>query len=311
MTLQQQGNFITTIFQWIFLGILIKGSLLTHATENTIGEKSATMLKENLLCLDIGNSDMLVGLYEQDHLKFTLRYDTQASKTEDELGLFLIEALRYNAVPLNSITGICMSSVVPRHNRTTRAMGAKYFPQVRFFELNSETCGKDPRFPLKISYKNAQEVGSDLIANAIGGTQLYPKQNLIIIDMGTATTICAITKEPIFLGAAILPGMNACANALHTSTALLPHTQAIKASTRPPIGTHTTNECIQAGLYYGQLGSLKEIIMHIQEMFFKEEPAVVIATGGWAYLFEDEKLFTSIEPTLILKGMKHAFETTL
>lgn len=310
MIIQRRAKLITSLLKWAWLGILIKGGLLAHATEHTTGEKAASMREKSLLCLDIGNSDMLVGLYENDRLKFTLRYDTQASKTEDELGLFLIEALRYNEVQLNTITGICMSSVVPRHDRTTKAMGAKYFPQARFFELKPETCNKGLQSPLKISYKNSEEVGSDLIANAIGGTKLYPKQNLIIIDMGTATTVCAITKEATFLGAAILPGINACANALHISTALLPHAQAIKASTLPPIGTHTTNECIQAGLYYGQLGALKEIIRRTQVMFFQTEPALVIGTGGWAYLFDDEGIFKYIEPTLILKGMKHAFENS-
>jgi type III pantothenate kinase len=157
---------------------------------------------------------------------------------------------------------------------------------------------------LKIKYRNPLEVGADRIANAIAGVELFPNRNLIIVDFGTATTFCAISRTKEYLGGVIIAGIRISMEALESRTAKLPSVEITPTATT--LGKSTT-ESIQSGLYYGQMGMVKEICARLtQECFLSEDPAerpLIIATGGFAGLFEKDQLFDSIVPDLVLRGL--------
>jgi hypothetical protein len=138
------------------------------------------------------------------------------------------------------------------------------------------------------------------IANAIAATHLFAKKNLIIIDLGTATTFCAINKEKEYLGGSIATGLRLCMEALESKTAKLPAVEII--STADVLGRSTV-ESIQSGLFYGHLGIMKEISRRLSDECFDGEKPYIIGTGGFSSLFEKEKVFDTIQPDLVLKGL--------
>ncbi|HQU09139.1 MAG TPA: type III pantothenate kinase [Opitutales bacterium] len=262
-----------------------------------------------ILCLDVGNTDMLGGVYAGDVLKATFRYSTEDFGSADQLGLFLLSILKQNGFEPHTIQGISMGSVVPDCNWVIQKACGQYLPQARYYELNSAQCNATPLSPLRVKYKNGHEVGSDLIANALGAIQVYPGRNLLIVDMGTATTVCAVTKNKEFLGGAILPGASLWAQALSMNTAQLPEALVSRTTPLSALGTSTTVECIQSGIYYGQLGAIKEIIMRSKAEFFKGDTVMIIGTGGCASRYTAEKIFDHVMPELVLQGLLRAYLT--
>jgi type III pantothenate kinase len=189
--------------------------------------------------------------------------------------------------------------VVPSCDFTIRHTLALYF-KVPVFVLQSGV-----KTGLHIKYKNPNEVGADRIANAIGGTHHFPNKNLIIIDMGTATTVCAITKKRDYLGGTILPGMRLAMESLKTNTAKL---MEVDIETPATYVGRSTRESIQAGLYYGQLGALKEIIAGYKQEVYANEPVTVLGSGGFAQLYREKALFDVLLPDLVLQGLCVAYQ---
>ena len=161
---------------------------------------------------------------------------------------------------------------------------------------------------LKIKTSHPNEVGSDLIASAIAGSEKFPNKNLMIIDFGTATTYTAVNKSKEFLGVVIQAGIRVSMEALQMNAAKLPPVRILKPD--DALGKNTI-QSIQSGLYYGQLGAIKEIITHMQNSVFKGETPVVIGTGGFSTLFENEKIFNTTEPDLVLDGIRLALSYNL
>jgi type III pantothenate kinase len=159
------------------------------------------------------------------------------------------------------------------------------------------------RTGLKIDYQNPLEVGADRIANAIGGVHLYPGQDLLIIDMGTATTLCAIGKGRTYKGGVILPGLRMSMQALVSGTSKLAAVEIIRP--HQTLG-RTTAASIQAGLFHGHVGALNEIIGHVVQEEFNGQKPCVLATGGFAVLFENTGLYDRNLPELVLQGLKLA-----
>ena len=137
-----------------------------------------------ILALDIGNSQIFCGVFEREQLKVQVRYASKAQISSDEFGVFLRGALRENGVDPESIKTIGISSVVPELNYALRACSQKYF--------NVEPMILQPgvKTGLKVDYKDPKEVGSDRIADAIGAVKMFPNRDLILVDFGTATTVC-------------------------------------------------------------------------------------------------------------------------
>ena len=156
---------------------------------------------------------------------------------------------------------------------------------------------------LKLEVKNPLEVGSDRIATAIAAIEQFPNKNIIVIDYGTATTHCAISKNKAFLGGTITPGIKISMEALSQNTAKLPTVEIV--TPQETLGKTTVSN-IQAGIYYSQLGASKSIIANISREAFQGEKPIVIGTGGFARLFKDENIFDAIVPDLVLLGLKTA-----
>lgn len=255
-----------------------------------------------LLCLDVGNTHILGGVLDGDNLIARFRYSTSLIGTADQFGIFLISILQANHIAPESISATAVSSVVPSCDYTIRHTISLYLKS-RYFMLQAGV-----KTGLNIKYKNPNEVGADRIANAIGAMDAFPNQNLIIIDMGTATTLDVITKKRDYLGGAIFPGMRLSMESLSTNTAKL---MEVDIEAPSSFVGRTTRESIQAGLYYGQLGALKEIINGIKQETFNQEPALIIGTGGFSQLFRDKALFDVILPDLVLQGLSKAYEYSI
>ena len=247
-----------------------------------------------ILCLDIGNSQIFGGVFKGEDLKLSFRRNTLNNNSSDELGLFLKGVLRENHVDPNQIQNIACCSVVPDILHSLTNCCRKYFKKTPFILKPGMKSG------IKIKYSNPIEVGSDRIANSIAATHLYPKKNLIIIDFGTAMTFCAISKDQEYLGGMICAGVQISMKALEKNTAKLPKVEIIHP--RSVIGRSTV-ESIQSGLYYGTLGTIKEVVQQTTEEVFSEDPPLVIGTGGFARFFDHKGVFHSIDPELVLKGL--------
>ncbi len=253
-----------------------------------------------LLCLDVGNTHVLGGVLEQEKVLFHFRYATPFIGTADQFGIFLIQILQTNHISINTISAVAIASVVPGYDYTIKHTILQYFPHVRFFSLRSGV-----KTGLNIKYKNPNEVGADRIANAIGAVHAYPNQNLIIVDMGTATTVCAVTKQRDYLGGAIFPGLRLGMESLKNNTAKL---MEVNLEVPENFIGQTTRTSIQTGLYYGQLGGLREIIAGCKKKVFHDEPVMVIGTGGFSQLFREEALFDVVLPDLVLMGLAKAYQ---
>jgi len=250
-----------------------------------------------ILALDVGNSQIYCGVFAKEELVSQFRHASTARTTSDEIGVFLRGALRENAVDPEQIKTIAISSVVPELNYSLRACCQKYF------NLEPLLMRPGVKTGLKIAYKDPKEVGSDRIADAMGAVKLFPDRNLIVIDFGTATTVCAIGKDRTFLGGNIMPGVRLAMEALESKTAKLPSVEI--RPVRNAIGK-TTIDSIQNGLYWSNVGMVRELTRRITDEAFSDEAPLVIATGGFAPLFDREALFDHVVSDLILTGLMEA-----
>jgi len=246
-----------------------------------------------ILALDVGNTQIYGGVFEGERMKLSFRRNSKQGSSSDEVGIFLRMVLKENGIDPARIKQIVLCSVVPDVIYSLKGACVKYF------NINPFVLQAGVKTGLKIKYRNPLEVGADRIANSIAATQLYPGKNLIIVDLGTATTFCAITKDKEYLGGSIIAGLKLSMESLEAKTAKLPSVEIV--SMTEALG-RSTIESLQSGLYYGHLGSIREIIHHLQEECFAGEKPFVLGTGGFSSLFEKEKIFDVIIPDLVLKG---------
>jgi len=246
-----------------------------------------------ILCLDVGNTQMYGGAYDGEKLLFTFRKKGVEGLSSDELALFLGNILREQNLDPKSITAVGFCSVVPQVIHSLKNAVRKY--------LNIEpiTLGPGMKTGLKIKYKNPIEVGADRIANAMGANILFPKKNKILVDLGTATTFCLVNSDNDYLGGAIAPGPRISMEVLEEKTAMLPSVEIIQ-----PLNClgQTTIESIQSGIYFSQLGLIKELTNRYKNEVFDGD-AIVIGTGGFSSMFREEVIFDEIVPDLVLKGL--------
>ncbi len=250
-----------------------------------------------ILTLDVGNSQIYGGIFKNDSLIQQFRKSSKQGCSSDEIGLFLKQVVLEHDIQPSDIHEIAICSVVPDMIHSVGSACLKYFKIQPFLLRAGAKTG------LKIRYRNPLEVGADRIANAIAATTLFPGQNLIIVDFGTATTFCAISKDKDYLGGIILPGLRLAMEALESKTAQLPAVQIRK--TNVSIGRSTT-ESIQSGLYFGALHQVKGLVLQIKDEGFNGADCTVIGTGGFSRLFDDEKLFDQIIPELVHLGLRDA-----
>jgi type III pantothenate kinase len=251
------------------------------------------------LCLDVGNSHIYGGVYDADDVLLTFRKASKLGSSSDEYGLFFRSVLRENKIDPDLVSEIALCSVVPEVVYGISAACQKYF-DIRPFILQAGV-----KTGLKIQYRNPLEVGSDRIANAIAGVDLLPDENLIIVDLGTATTLCAVGKDRSYYGGVILPGLKMSMQALESGTSKL---GSVEITRKDVCLGRTTASSIQSGLYFGHLGALREIMHRIQQEEFAGQRPKVIATGGFAGLFENAGVFDLIVQDLVLRGLLAVLE---
>ncbi len=252
-----------------------------------------------LLTLDVGNSQIFCGVYDGEELKTTFRRTSSIRASSDEFGTFFRATLRENGVDPAEIdmAGIC--SVAPDAVHSLRNCFRKYFGFEPFLLQPGVKTG------LKIRYRNPLEVGADKIANAIGALSRFPGRNLLIIDFGTATTLCAVTKDKEYLGGIITPGINLSMAALESQTARLPVVEILRPA---EVLGRSTVESIQSGLYYGTLATVRSLVASVTKDHFAKDQPLVVGTGGFGRLFEQERLFDDFVPELPLVGLRRAVE---
>lgn len=252
-----------------------------------------------LLCLDIGNSQIYGGVFVKQEIRLRFRYDSKQASTSDQFGIFLRAVLRENGVDPKLIKDIAVASVVPNLDYSVRAACRKYFDSDPFMLTSTAKTG------LSIQYDNPEQVGADRIATAIAGANYFQGQPVIIVDLGTATTFDVINADKTYLGGVILAGIRLSMEALQSNTAKLSAVEIV--SPRSVIGK-TTKAGIQSGLFYGQVGMIRELTARISREAFAGVKPHIIGTGGFAYLFEHEQLFDAIMPDLVLDGLRLAHQ---
>ena len=252
-----------------------------------------------LLAIDIGNTQLFAGLFEDNQIVLRFRKSSKGKLTSDEYGLFLRSILRENGFDPEKITAISISSVVPDLLYSIHSACTKYF-KIRPLILKAGV-----KTGLEIQVHEPESVGGDRIANTIAAEFIYPGENKLIVDFGTATTYDVVTDKAEWRGGLIAPGLRTCMDALSLNTAKLPQVEIQKPDVL--VGTNTI-ENIQAGLYYGALGMTREVITRVRRDYFKGQTMRVIATGGFSNLFKGEEIFDSIEPDLVLIGLWRLYQ---
>jgi type III pantothenate kinase len=254
--------------------------------------------------MDIGNTNIEIGVLPEKKGLFdviaSVRYYTRLDITSDQLGLFVINFLNVKKIDLDNIKGLIYSSVVPPLNNVIKKMFEDYFNE-NIIEVNENT-----KLGIKNCYKNPREVGSDRLVNAVACHYLY-KKNCIIVDMGTATTICALTGKGEYLGGVIFAGINTSTQALTSKAARLP---AIKIQKKDKILCEDTTSAIESGVYFSNYFALKGIIENLaDEIKFRDYYKV--GTGGLINIFDETGLFDKIENILTLKGLKIIYDLNI
>lgn len=246
-----------------------------------------------LICIDIGNSNITIGVFEDEALKFTARLATDTRRTSDQYAIEIRDIIEIYGIKSADITHAAISSVVPTvGSAIERAVN-------RLFGIRPVVLGPGVKTGLNIKIDNPAQLGADLAAGAVGALAKYPTPT-IIIDMGTASTISVLGKSGEFLGGVIAAGVKLTMDALASRTAQLPSV-SIEAP-KKTIGTNTA-DCIKSGLIMGQSAMIDGLITKIEREL--GEPATVVATGGLApdvvkYCDHD----ISIDDNLLLEGLR-------
>ncbi len=245
-----------------------------------------------ILVIDVGNTNIVLGVYQDKKLTHHWRITTHKQQTEDEYGLLFNGLFQQAGLYPMQVEGIILSSVVPSLMFALERMCLKYFGKEPL------VVGPGLKTGLPIRYENPKEVGADRIVNAVAALEEYDPP-LIIIDFGTATTFCYIDEKGHYLGGAIAPGIHISTDALYQRASKLPRVD-LRFPNRV-IGRNTV-EAMQSGILYGYVGMVDGVV----ERMIKDQGVepTVIATGGLAEQIAKESAYIKhVDPFLTLKGL--------
>lgn len=250
-----------------------------------------------IFVIDVGNTNIVLGIYDGAKLRHHWRIATNRSVTADEYGILIYNLFRHAGIETDDIEGAIVSSVVPPVNATLEHTCEKYIRRTPLF------VGPGIKTGLNIRYENPRDVGADRIVNAVAGIHLYGPP-LIIVDFGTATTFCYIDHKGDYIGGAIAPGIGISTEALYQRAAKLPRIELTKP--RSTVG-RTTVSSMQSGIIFGFAGQVDGIVQRIREEH-RTNPRVV-ATGGLAELIAGEsRTIDVVNPLLTLQGLQLIYE---
>ena len=250
-----------------------------------------------LLVIDVGNTNIVLGIFKDQELVDHWRVSTDRLRTTDEYGVLIRHLFYLNGVNSEEIDAIIISSVVPPVMPTLERMCQRYFG------LTPLVIGPGVKTGMDIKYDNPREVGADRIVNAVAAYEKFGGP-VIIIDFGTATTFCAVDKKGTYLGGAICPGIGISTDALVQRTAKLPRIEVVQAE---KVICRNTVESMQAGVFYGFVGQVDGIVTQMRrELGCK---ARVVATGGLAVIVAPATdAIDVVEPMLTLEGLKIIYD---
>lgn len=253
-----------------------------------------------LLVIDVGNSNIVFGVYKDKDLIYNWRISTDKDRTSDEYGLTFKQIFAHQEIDSDEIEDIIISSVVPNLMHTLPNMSRKYF------NINPIVIGPGVKTGMNILYDNPKEVGADRIVNSVAAYEKYGAP-LIIVDIGTAITFDVVNRNGDYLGGVIAPGIRISADALFMRTAKLPKVEILKPE--KVIGKNTISS-IQSGMVYGYIGMIDSIIERIvEESEIELSEFKIIGTGGFSQLITNEsKYIDKMDSLLTLDGLRIIYE---
>ena len=249
-----------------------------------------------ILLVDVGNTNIVIGVYKENECIVSWRISTDTKKTSDEYSIQVMQLLNQYDLNPKEVKGIIISSVVPNIMHSLENMVRKSF------NIEPIVVGPGVKTGINIRYDNPKEVGADRIVNAVAAHDIY-KRDLIILDFGTATTYCAVTKEGDYLGGCISPGVKIASDALFERAAKLPRIKSVICK--------NTITSMQAGILYGYIGQVEYIVRRMKREMNElgiDNP-YVIATGGLANLIAKETdIIDKVDSSLTLEGLRIIYE---
>jgi type III pantothenate kinase len=253
-----------------------------------------------LLAIDVGNTNIVLGVFKDGRLIHSWRLQTMRERTSDELGLLVDGLFAHRGLSPSGVTGVVMGSVVPPLTSTVWAMVVRYFDRHPLIV--------DPRNAgMPILYENPDEVGADRVLNAIAAYEMFgsgTRRPLVVCDFGTATTLDAVTAKGEYLGGAICPGVTISADALFQRAARLPRVDVRRPET--VIG-RTTVGAMQSGLFYGYVGMVEGLVRRMSGELGGDVKCV--ATGGLAASIASEiPAIEEVDLDLTLRGLRIVWE---
>jgi type III pantothenate kinase len=250
-----------------------------------------------LLAADVGNTEIVLGVFRGPNLEQTWRLSTQPERTPDELALALSGFLAQRDMSFESqVTGVVVASVVPDVTAAFREMAAHYFP------FPPVMVGPGTKTGVPILTDNPREVGADRVVNTLAAFARFGGPS-IVVDFGTATNFDIVSAKGEFMGGVIAPGMQASAASLFSRTARLTR---VELAAPPSVIGKSTVEAIQSGLIFGTAGEVDAIVERIKAEI---GPATVVATGGLApVVIPHCRTIDHHEPWLTLEGLRLVFE---
>ena len=250
-----------------------------------------------LLCVDIGNTNITMGLYREEELLTHWRLVTDNHKMPDEYGMLLLSLLAHHAYGPDEVGGVSLASVVPPHTDVFTEMASRYLG------LEPLVVGSGVKTGVAIRYDAPRDVGADRVVNAAAAYRLYGGP-ACIVDFGTGTTFDALSAKGEYLGGAIAPGLQVAAEALFQHTAKLP-----RVDLRRPSGVigRNTMDAIRSGILFGYVGLVEGLVERFRQELGPQMH--VIATGGLAPLIAQEtSIFEIVDLWLTLKGLRIIYD---
>ena len=251
-----------------------------------------------LLVIDVSNTNITLGVFDESELMASWRLSTQSGRTSDETGLMIRDLFEYSEVNLSDVEAVIVSSVVPN------VMYSLLNGIRKFLHLDPMVVRAGMKTGINLRMENPKEMGTDRIVNLVSVCERYGGP-AIVVDYNTATTFDVVGEKGEFLTGITAPGLQVCAEALYQRAANLPKFEIVRPSS---MITKNTVESMQAGLVYGHIGETKFILETIRKHF--DLPNMkVIATGGLARVIDEkEEIFDVYDPVLALHGLRLIYE---
>ena len=251
-----------------------------------------------LLALDVGNTNVTIGVFDGDRLAHSWRLAALRERTADELGIFVTRLFEQVHVPISQVDGIAVASVVPPLTRPIEEMCERYFSHTALV-IDATNAG------MPVRYTPVGDVGADRIVNAVAAWEKYGRASsspLIVVDFGTGTTFDVVSNGGEYLGGVICPGINISAEALFQRAARLPRVDVRKP---PSVIGRTTVTSMQSGLFFGYVSMVDGIVARMRAELDGGDRAPCIATGGMAEILAGETtVIERVEPDLTLQGLR-------